>query len=221
MGALSGTVAGSCDHYCAMRSTMHTDHARRRPCRPEPAPQGRARPGGPGGPGRARQLRVRRGAAPARERVERARRRLGLRHPPPAPPGRRAGLLPGPVRRGAAPEVLLPHRRGPRADGAVRQRVVRRDAGPVRPARWEEGHPRMTTHNGDDDVVRYADAVRAAVAGLEPGERAQLVGDLEAHLREVAAESDAPLVERLGPPEVYAAELRTAYGAPPQGGRRR
>jgi hypothetical protein len=31
----------------------------------------------------------------------------------------------------------------------------------------------------------------------------------------VAAESDAPLTERLGPPEAYAAELRAAYGAPP------
>jgi hypothetical protein len=64
-----------------------------------------------------------------------------------------------------------------------------------------------------DDVSRYAAAVRAALADLDPGERAQLLEDLEGHLAEVAAETDGPLTDRLGPPEAYGAELRAAYGA--------
>jgi uncharacterized membrane protein len=76
----------------------------------------------------------------------------------------------------------------------------------------------MTSHD-PEAVARYAAAVRAAVADLGAEERAQLLDDLEAHLQEVAAESDAPLTERLGPPETYAAELRAAYGAPPGAGR--
>jgi hypothetical protein len=67
-----------------------------------------------------------------------------------------------------------------------------------------------------DDVRRYAAAVRAALADLDAAERGALLDDLEAHLAEVAAESGAPLAERLGPPERYAAELRVAYGAPPR-----
>jgi uncharacterized membrane protein len=73
----------------------------------------------------------------------------------------------------------------------------------------------MTVQHDPDAVARYAAAVRAAVADLGDEERAQLLDDLEAHLQEVAAESGAPLTERLGPPEAYAAELRAAYGAPP------
>jgi hypothetical protein len=68
-------------------------------------------------------------------------------------------------------------------------------------------------HRPDDDVTRYAAAVSAALIDLAPAERAHLLDDLASHLAEVAAESDAPLPERLGPPEVYAAELRGAYGA--------
>lgn len=72
----------------------------------------------------------------------------------------------------------------------------------------------MTAHHDPDAIARYAAAVRAAVADLPAGERAQLLDDLEAHLAEVAADSAVPLTERLGPPEAYAAELRAAYGAP-------
>jgi hypothetical protein len=65
-----------------------------------------------------------------------------------------------------------------------------------------------------DDVAAYAAAVRAALAlqtSLAEAERESLVEDLEDHLAEVASESDAPLQERLGKPEDYAAELRSAY----------
>lgn len=63
-----------------------------------------------------------------------------------------------------------------------------------------------------DDVARYAAAVRAALAPL-PEEREILLEDLENHLAEVASESDVPLLDRLGKPEDYAAELKLAYGA--------
>lgn len=68
-----------------------------------------------------------------------------------------------------------------------------------------------------DDVARYAAAVRAALADLDEGARRSLLEDLEAHLSEVAAESDVPLAQRLGRPEAYAAELRAAYGASARG----
>jgi uncharacterized membrane protein len=61
------------------------------------------------------------------------------------------------------------------------------------------------------DVARYAAAVRAALAPLPDSERESLLEDLEDHLAEVASESDVPLRERLGKPEDYAAELRSAY----------
>ena len=71
------------------------------------------------------------------------------------------------------------------------------------------------TANEREDIASYAAAVRAAVADLGADESAQLLDDLEAHLQEVASESGAPLTDRLGPPEAYAAELRAAYGATP------
>jgi uncharacterized membrane protein len=64
-----------------------------------------------------------------------------------------------------------------------------------------------------NDVADYAAAVRAALAPLPDAERDNLLEDLESHLAEVAGESDQPLRERLGKPEDYAAELRSAYGA--------
>ncbi|NUR84103.1 MAG: hypothetical protein HOY71_08460 [Nonomuraea sp.] len=67
---------------------------------------------------------------------------------------------------------------------------------------------------------RYAQAVRDALAGHP--DREELVEDLDDHLAEIAAESGAPLEERLGPPAAYAEELVAAYGGRPQGrGRRR
>jgi len=71
----------------------------------------------------------------------------------------------------------------------------------------------MTSSSDLDDVARYAAAVRAALADLPAQERADLLEDLEDHLTEVASESDVPLTQRLGSPEQYAAELRSAYGA--------
>jgi hypothetical protein len=63
-----------------------------------------------------------------------------------------------------------------------------------------------------DEIATYAADVRAALADVPAVEREELLDDLEDHLLEVAAESDAPLHERLGIPRDYAAELRTAYG---------
>ena len=67
----------------------------------------------------------------------------------------------------------------------------------------------------DPDVRAYLDAVRHHLADLPSEERDELVEDLEAHLLEVAAESDEPLASRLGPPDDYAAELRASAGYPP------
>jgi hypothetical protein len=64
-----------------------------------------------------------------------------------------------------------------------------------------------------NDIASYASAVRAALAPLPDAERESLLEDLENHLAEVASESDLSLQERLGKPEDYAAELRSAYGA--------
>jgi len=64
-----------------------------------------------------------------------------------------------------------------------------------------------------NDVASYASAVRAALAPLPDAERESLLEDLENHLAEVASESDLSLQDRLGTPEDYAAELRSAYGA--------
>jgi hypothetical protein len=64
------------------------------------------------------------------------------------------------------------------------------------------------------DVARYATAVRAACADLPGPDRELLLEDLEDHLQEVAAEAGGPLEERLGRPEVYAAELRASAGLP-------
>jgi hypothetical protein len=70
----------------------------------------------------------------------------------------------------------------------------------------------MATDPRATDVASYAAAVRSALADL-PGAQAQaLLEDLDDHLAEVAAESDEPLAQRLGPPATYAAELRAAYG---------
>ncbi|NRQ34462.1 hypothetical protein HII36_21770, partial [Nonomuraea sp. NN258] len=68
----------------------------------------------------------------------------------------------------------------------------------------------MTTTPG-----QYAQAVRDALAGHP--DREELLEDLDDHLAEIAAESDVPLEERLGPPAAYAEELVAAYGGRPQG----
>src|SRR2546425_12132113 len=71
----------------------------------------------------------------------------------------------------------------------------------------------MASNDQTSDVATYAASVRAALSDLSPEEAEVLLEDLEDHLREVATEVGGPLVERLGPPEQYAQELRAAYGA--------
>ncbi|MBU8858921.1 MULTISPECIES: hypothetical protein [unclassified Micromonospora] len=63
------------------------------------------------------------------------------------------------------------------------------------------------------EITDYVDRVRAALADLPPRVRDELTEDLPEHLAEVAAEGEGALVDRLGTPEAYAAELRAAAGA--------
>ncbi|MFJ8577017.1 HAAS signaling domain-containing protein [Micromonospora sp. NPDC093277] len=63
------------------------------------------------------------------------------------------------------------------------------------------------------EIADYVDRVRAALADLPPAACEELTEDLPEHLAEVAAETDGTLVDRLGTPEAYAAELRAAAGA--------
>ncbi|MEU5868996.1 hypothetical protein ABZ815_48075 [Nonomuraea sp. NPDC047529] len=66
---------------------------------------------------------------------------------------------------------------------------------------------------------QYAQAVRDALAGHP--DRDELIEDVDDHLAEIAAESDLPLEDRLGPPAAYAEELVAAYGGRPQSRQRR
>ncbi|MFC7544839.1 hypothetical protein [Plantactinospora sp. GCM10030261] len=69
----------------------------------------------------------------------------------------------------------------------------------------------MTVISGQE-ITEYVARVRAALADLSPEVRRELLEDLPEHLAEVGAENGGTLVERLGPPEAYAAELRAAAG---------
>ncbi|MET8356525.1 hypothetical protein [Micromonospora sp. NPDC005171] len=71
----------------------------------------------------------------------------------------------------------------------------------------------------EQEITDYVARVRAALADLPAGQRDELTEDLADHLTEVAAEAEGTLVERLGEPETYAAELRAAAGAAPGSGR--
>jgi hypothetical protein len=66
--------------------------------------------------------------------------------------------------------------------------------------------------NATDEVTAYVDAVRAALADLTDELRTDLLDDLPEHLREVLSEGDGSLVDRLGSPQAYVAELRAAAG---------
>jgi hypothetical protein len=57
----------------------------------------------------------------------------------------------------------------------------------------------------------YLDEVRSHLADLPADERDDLLEDLEAHVHEVAAATDRPLDDALGPPAAFAAELRPAW----------
>lgn len=67
----------------------------------------------------------------------------------------------------------------------------------------------------DPEVTAYVGLVRTALADLAPEDLEDLTGGLEADLAELAAESEEPLISRLGEPSTYAAELRSAAGFPP------
>ncbi|MFD0638102.1 hypothetical protein ACFQ9X_47685 [Catenulispora yoronensis] len=69
----------------------------------------------------------------------------------------------------------------------------------------------------EDEVAAYAAEVRAQLVDLPPADSAELLEDLEDHLREVAAEDVGALRERLGAPATYARELRQAAGLPGPG----
>ncbi|HYD10296.1 MAG TPA: hypothetical protein VEA78_09345 [Acidimicrobiales bacterium] len=68
--------------------------------------------------------------------------------------------------------------------------------------------PRVTP----GEVEPYIAAVRSLLWSLPEAERDELVEDVTAHLTELAAEADAPLAERLGPPSRYAAEFVASAG---------
>ncbi|XVU26405.1 HAAS signaling domain-containing protein [Actinoplanes sp. CA-054009] len=63
-----------------------------------------------------------------------------------------------------------------------------------------------------DEIADYVAAVREALAGLPDATRDELLEDLPEHLAEVRAEGTGTLVERLGTPSAYAAELRATAG---------
>ncbi|MEV4638108.1 hypothetical protein AB0J80_12235 [Actinoplanes sp. NPDC049548] len=60
----------------------------------------------------------------------------------------------------------------------------------------------------DDEITAYVFAVRAALGDLPEAQRDELLEDLHEHLTEVMADGEGTLVDRLGSPEAYAAELR-------------
>jgi hypothetical protein len=64
----------------------------------------------------------------------------------------------------------------------------------------------------DRRAADYLDEVRSHLADLPADERDDLLEDLEAHVHEVAAATDAPLSDALGPPAAFAAELRASAG---------
>lgn len=75
------------------------------------------------------------------------------------------------------------------------------------------------------EAASYLAAVEAGLAGLPPGERADLLDDLAGHLAELSAEDPVSLHDVLGPPGEYAAELLATLGvvastAPGRPGRR-
>ena len=66
------------------------------------------------------------------------------------------------------------------------------------------------------EVSAYVGLVRLALDDLAPEDLEDLTGGLEADLAELAAESEEPLIARLGEPSGYADELRSAAGFPPR-----
>lgn len=75
----------------------------------------------------------------------------------------------------------------------------------------------MTTHDRPLSAASsaYLAAVGAALAGVPDSDRQELLDDLAEHLGELGHESDTGLIERLGTPEQYAAELLASAGIEP------
>jgi len=65
------------------------------------------------------------------------------------------------------------------------------------------------------EVETYLARVRAALADIPADERAELLEEVEASLHETASETGGSVAAQLGPPEDFAAELRSAAGLHP------
>ncbi|MEO1063521.1 MAG: hypothetical protein AAFZ07_19060, partial [Actinomycetota bacterium] len=70
----------------------------------------------------------------------------------------------------------------------------------------------MTATVDRNEVDRFVHDVAALLPDLDDDEREEVLADLRLHAAEVAAETGEPLVDVLGSPERFAAELRTAAG---------
>ncbi|MEJ7891452.1 MAG: hypothetical protein WKF94_02295 [Solirubrobacteraceae bacterium] len=74
----------------------------------------------------------------------------------------------------------------------------------------------MTMTTIPDDARVYLAAVRSRLDDLPADEREDLLADVESAVLDSADETDAPIAARLGSPERFADELRTAAGLPPR-----
>ena len=72
-----------------------------------------------------------------------------------------------------------------------------------------------TAAHGPSEVETYLARVRAALADIPGDERAELLEEVEASLHETASETGGSVAAQLGPPEDFAAELRSAAGLHP------
>lgn len=70
----------------------------------------------------------------------------------------------------------------------------------------------MSATTASIEVRDYLAAVSRELVDLPADERDDLLEDLDSHLHEVIAEGEGSLVQRLGPPEQYATELRASAG---------
>jgi hypothetical protein len=75
----------------------------------------------------------------------------------------------------------------------------------------------MSSTTADLQVRSYVAALERYLDDLPDEDRRELLEDVEQHLEEVAAENEGTLVERLGTPEEYGAELRASAGIPARG----
>ena len=78
--------------------------------------------------------------------------------------------------------------------------------------------PEATDVLPDPRIAPYLTAARRSLSDLPPGEQAELLDDLHAHLHEILADESEAFEARLGAPDEYAAEFRASAGYPPVGG---